>query len=102
MANSASWSVMAIRIPHRRVRASPQRTRPSRHRTAAYALLANACYTLGPVAELVLRRLLGDRLLPVGPLLFRQGLVFSVGLTLLPMLLAGAVWAVRVGAMLLG
>ena len=68
----------------------------------AYAVLANVCFTLGPVVELALRRLCGDRLLPVGPLLFRQGLVFSVGLTLLPTILAGAYWALRVASLLLG
>ncbi len=31
-----------------------------------------------------------------GPLLFRQGLVFSVGLTLLPTILAVGSWCVRV------
>jgi len=49
-----------------------------------YAVLANVCYTLGPIIELILERVWKDRLLPIGPALFRQGLAFSIGLTLLP------------------
>jgi hypothetical protein len=49
-----------------------------------YGIAANVCYTFGSVAEALLARLFGDELLPVGPTLFRHGLVFSVGLTLLP------------------
>jgi hypothetical protein len=32
----------------------------------------------------------------MGPLLFRQGLTFSVGLTLLPIVLCGMSWVARV------
>ena len=49
-----------------------------------YGVMANVCYTLGPVADLLLRRWLGDRAPAAGPALFRYGFVFSVGLTLLP------------------
>ena len=49
-----------------------------------YGVLANICYTLGSVVDLSLRRLLGDRAPAVGPVLFRYGFVFSVGLTMLP------------------
>lgn len=49
-----------------------------------YGALANVCYTLGPIIELTLERVWRDRLLPIGPALFRQGLAFSIGLTLLP------------------
>lgn len=49
-----------------------------------YGFLANACYTLGPVVDLGLRRLLGDRAPALGPVLFRYGFAFSLGLTLLP------------------
>jgi hypothetical protein len=34
---------------------------------------------------------------PLGPVLFRQGLAFSVGLTLLPTLLASMTWVGRAG-----
>jgi hypothetical protein len=48
-----------------------------------YAVLANLCYTLGPVGDLVLRRVLGDRAAAVGP-----------GLTLLPIPVAAPGWLV--------
>jgi hypothetical protein len=38
---------------------------------------------------------------PLGPVLFRQGLAFSVGLTLLPTLLASMTWVVRAGMWIL-
>ncbi len=63
---------------------------------AVYGILANGCYTLGWVAEMVARMVWGRRAPDLGPLLFRQGLIFSVGLTLLPVLLAAMVWVVRV------
>jgi len=61
-----------------------------------FGVAANVCYTLGPVFELVVNRLLGRRLLPVGPTLYRMGLTFSVGLALLPVLVAGFDWAFRI------
>lgn len=48
----------------------------------AYGVLANVCYTLGPATELLLEKIWGRRVLPTGPVLFRSGLMFSVGLTL--------------------
>jgi len=58
-----------------------------------YGLLANVCYSMGPVADLVLRRILGIRAPDVAPVLFRYGFVFSVGLTLLPipLMVAGTI-----------
>ena len=50
----------------------------------AYGILANVCYTLGPIIEATLEHAWKDRILPIGPALFRQGLAFSIGLTLLP------------------
>jgi len=51
-------------------------------------VLANVAYTLGSVVEVAVHRLWGRRVLPVGPILFRQGVLFSVGLTLvLPMII---------------
>ena len=49
-----------------------------------YGTLANVCYTLGPIIEVTLERIWKDTVLPIGPALFRQGLAFAVGLTLLP------------------
>lgn len=62
----------------------------------AYGVLANVCYTLGPIIELTLERVWKDRLLPIGPALFRQGLAFSIGLTLLPIPLVIGIEMVRI------
>jgi hypothetical protein len=40
--------------------------------------------------------MLGLRAPAIGPVLFRYGFVFSVGLTVLPVLLAGLGWLARV------
>ena len=68
----------------------------------AYGVLANLCYCLGPLTELAMYRLWGDQAPRAGPVLFRQGLIFSVGLTLFPIALAGLGIAVRLVARLLG
>jgi hypothetical protein len=60
-----------------------------------YGVLANLCYSLGAPADLLLRRLLGERAAAAGPVLFRYGFVFSVGLTLLPIPLAVVGWVFR-------
>ncbi len=62
----------------------------------AFGVLANLCYLLGPAAEIGLDRLFRGKTLPAGPTLFRMGLTFSVGLALLPTLLAGLHWVFRV------
>lgn len=54
----------------------------------AFGVGANVCYTLGPVVEAAVERLFRGRVLPVGPVLYRMGLTFSVGLALFPALLA--------------
>jgi len=54
-----------------------------------YGVLANVCYSFGFLFESLLARLWGDEVAPIGPTLFRHGLVFSVGLTLLPI---GVAW----------
>jgi hypothetical protein len=50
----------------------------------AYGIAANVCYTLGPAAEMTIERFLRRPVYGLGPALFRYGLVFSLGLTLLP------------------
>jgi hypothetical protein len=60
-----------------------------------YGLVANVCYSLGPLFDLLARRLGGPDYAPVGPTLFRYGFVFSIGLTLFPVMIAGLWWAVR-------
>jgi hypothetical protein len=62
---------------------------------AMYALMANVCYTLGWQIELLARRVWGRSAPDLGPILFRQGLIFSVGLTLLPLLVAALLWVAR-------
>ena len=68
----------------------------------AYGVLANVCYTLGWLTEAGLQRLWGDDAPRVGPALFRQGLAFSIGLTLFPVALAGLSWLLRVYQLLVG
>lgn len=61
-----------------------------------FSVLANICYLLGPLAEITAHKLWGRSLLPVGPALYRMGLTFSVGLALLPSLLAVIALVVRI------
>ena len=60
-----------------------------------YGVLANVCYSLGWLAELGMRALWGDEAPYAGPALWRQGLSFSLGLTLLPIPVAMLSWVVR-------
>jgi hypothetical protein len=55
----------------------------------AYGVMANICYSGGAVAEIIAHRLWGEEVLPMGPAVFRHGLIFSVGLSLLPVLMSG-------------
>jgi hypothetical protein len=57
-----------------------------------YGLCANVCYSFGFATEALLERLWGQDVAPVGPTLFRHGLVFSVGLTLFPIGIAWLGW----------
>jgi hypothetical protein len=68
----------------------------------AYGIAANACYSLGWLADLAARMVWGRRAPNLGPLLFRQGLIFSVGLTLLPILLIAAIWVIHVVLAIVG
>lgn len=67
-----------------------------------FGVMANVCYFLGPAAEILLQKLWGHRVLPAGPALYRMGLTFSVGLALLPALLAVILGTVRVILAVLG
>ena len=60
-----------------------------------FGILANICYLLGPTAEIAIEKLSRGKILPTGPGLFRMGLTFSVGLTLLPTLMASMDWVFR-------
>lgn len=86
----AVLNVFALLPPH------PAHLRIPWGGVGVYAVLANLCYTLGPVADLAIRRCWGNVYAAVGPALFRYGFVFSIGLTLLPMPLALLSWAFRV------
>jgi hypothetical protein len=52
-----------------------------------YGVAANVCYSFGSIAEITVERWMGRTVYGFGPALFRHGLVFSLGLTFLPMLL---------------
>lgn len=54
-----------------------------------YGIAANFCYSLGWSIELLARFVWGERAPKLGPFLFREGVFFSVGLTLLPLLIFG-------------
>jgi hypothetical protein len=51
---------------------------------------------MGAAAEIAIEKLSGGRILPTGPTLYRMGLTFSVGLVLLPTLIASFDWGIRV------
>lgn len=61
-----------------------------------FGVMANVCYTLGSVLEILALKIWGRDVLPIGPALFRMGLTFSVGLALLPALLSVIIWLARV------
>ena len=61
-----------------------------------YGVAANVCYSFGWIAESALERWLGRQTYGLGPALFRHGLVFSVGLTLFPVVMAGFFWVTKV------
>lgn len=69
---------------------------------AIFGGMANLCYFFGPATELLLEKLWGRRVLPAGPMLYRIGLTFSVGLALFPTLLTVMLMAARVVLAVLG
>jgi hypothetical protein len=60
-----------------------------------YAVLANLGYSLGWTVEVGMRALWKEQAPDAGPAMFRQGLAFAVGLTLLPIPLAALSWIAR-------
>lgn len=62
----------------------------------AFGVLANICYLLGPTTEILIDRIWGREVLPTGPVLYRMGLTFSVGLALFPALLITMAWVARI------
>ena len=69
---------------------------------AVFGGMANLCYFFGPATELLLEKLWGRRVMPTGPLLYRVGLTFSVGLALFPTLLTAMLVTLRLMLALLG
>ena len=67
-----------------------------------YAVLANLCYTLGWGVDLLARWLWGRQAPDLGPVLFRQGLIFSVGLTVLPLFVFVLAWVANVAIWMAG
>jgi hypothetical protein len=61
-----------------------------------YAIAANVCYCMGPLAECALEMIWPRKLLPTGPALYRMGLTFSLGLNFLATVLMAWDWVVRV------
>jgi hypothetical protein len=60
---------------------------------AIYAVAANLCYTLGWITELLWAWGNTARTEEIRPRVFRVGLIFSTGLTLLPALAVSMIWA---------
>jgi hypothetical protein len=67
-----------------------------------FAVLANVCYTSGWVLESLMRIVWKDRAPLAGPLLFRQGVIFSVGVTLLTLIMLAIMIGVQVGKAIVG
>lgn len=67
-----------------------------------FGLGANVMYLLGPTIEILIDRIWGRTVLPVGPSLYRAGLTFSVGLALFPTLLVTIALVAWVVAGILG
>lgn len=67
----------------------------------AYGVMANVFYSFGPVVDAIVCRRWGAQFSAVGPALFRYGLVFAVGLTLLPIPFAAVALGVRLVGLLL-
>jgi len=62
----------------------------------AFGVLANICYLLGPTIEVLVEKLSGGSVLPTGPVLYRMGLTFSMGLALFPILIVMIDWVFRI------
>lgn len=68
----------------------------------AYGVFANMFYSLGFMTEAAMQRAWHEETPRVGPALFRQGLVFSVGLTLFPVALMGINYGFQVLKWIIG
>ena len=59
---------------------------------AVFGVAANLCYTLGWITELLWSRGDTSRTEAIRPKVFRAGVIFSAGLTLLPAILVPLLW----------
>lgn len=64
----------------------------------AVGVAANLFYFLGPLTEVVVEKIFRGEVHPTGPVLYRMGLTFSVGLMLLPSL----IWTIMMVVTLIG
>jgi hypothetical protein len=62
----------------------------------AFGVMANVCYLIGPIAEILIDKIWSSDVLPTGPVLYRMGLTFSVGLALFPALIMAIFWVARI------
>ena len=62
----------------------------------AFGVLANLFYLFGPTVEVLVEKLSRGSILPTGPVLYRMGLTFSVGLALFPALIVMIEWVFRI------
>ncbi|HXM66368.1 MAG TPA: hypothetical protein VN911_06525 [Candidatus Acidoferrum sp.] len=60
-----------------------------------YAIGANVCYTVGWISELLWSWGNTAQTEKIRPKVFRTGLIFSAGLTLLPAIVIPLVWAIQ-------
>ncbi len=67
-----------------------------------FGVLANVFYTTGPIVEYAVERLSRGRVLPLGPMLYRMGLTFSVGLALMPAAVSCLDWGIRILKFIIG
>lgn len=61
-----------------------------------FGVLANVFYLLGPLVEITIDKIWGREILPTGPVLYRMGLTFSLGLTMIPVLMSLVFWVARI------
>ena len=98
LVTAAGVSVVSLLPPH----PVPVAPLPLIAASVVYGVLANGCYSAGWLVELLARKVWGRQAPDLGPILFRQGLIFSVGLTLFPLLLVCLLWVLRVIVTLAG
>ena len=99
---SAGLVSLAINFATRLVFADALRPTQAIIPIVVFGVMANVCYLMGPVIEIVLNKIWGHRVLPAGPALFRMGLTFSVGLALFPGFVLAIAAVIRTLASILG